>query len=106
MIESKSLDSVAWQPTPLGGRSRMLRNVPELRLVNLLLACGEEVASHLAPVEVVFVVRNGRGTIVVDGTSQLVSKDSYLVCPRDRERSILADQGEDLDLLVIRCPNL
>lgn len=106
MIESRSIQSIAWEPTPLGGQSRMLREVPELRLVNLYVPCGEEVLLHRAPVEVVFLVREGSGTVIVEGVPYLVAKDSYLVCPADKERSILADQGVDLDLLVIRCPNL
>lgn len=94
------------QATPLGGYSRMLRDVPELRLVNLVVPAGQVVSSHLAPVDVVFFALDGCGSLVVEDTTVSIAKGAYLVCPAHARRSILADQGCDLELLVIRCPNL
>ena len=84
----------------------MLRDVPELRLVNLIVPAGQVISCHQAPVDVVFYALDGCGTLVVDEKTVSIAKGAYLVCPAHAGRSIQADQNCDLELLVIRCPNL
>lgn len=90
--------------TPLGGKARQLVERSELRLVNLILEAGETVDRHSAPVEVVFLVLEGSGSISAGEDRVAVEKGQFLCCPPGIMRSIKAGR-EGLSLLVIRAPN-
>lgn len=62
-MEAAYLTEVELALTPFGGKARQLVERPELRLVNLILEAGETVDRHSAPVEVVFLVLEGSGSI-------------------------------------------
>ncbi|CFX22429.1 RmlC-like jelly roll fold [Syntrophomonas zehnderi OL-4] len=92
------------ETVPLGGYARTLIDNPQLRLVNLILNAGDEVLSHSAPVEVVFIVLKDSATVYIDDKQYSISEGQMLVCPPNTNRSIKAhDNG--LSLLVIRAPN-
>ncbi|MGE5391103.1 MAG: cupin domain-containing protein [Deltaproteobacteria bacterium] len=93
------------KPTPLGGMARTLANRPELRLVVLRVPAGEKVAEHTAPVEVIFLALAGQGTIYAGSESTTITAGEVICCPAGIIRSLTADD-EDLELLVIRAPNL
>jgi len=94
------------EATPLGGNARLLISNPQLRLVNLILSPGERVLSHTAPVEVVFLVMEGQGSVIVANEKHEIMKGQIFTCPPDLERELVADSGSTLNLLVIRAPNL
>ncbi|HWP98334.1 MAG TPA: cupin domain-containing protein [Syntrophomonadaceae bacterium] len=104
-METTYWDEMPLVATPLGGRARQLVFTPNLRLVNLVLSAQEEVESHNAPVEVVFLVLSGKGRVFVDQDSVEVEAGQMLRCPPEAMRRIEAGQ-EGLNLLVIRAPNL
>jgi quercetin dioxygenase-like cupin family protein len=105
-VNNKYIDELPLAPTPLGGNSRLLVSNPQLRLVNLLVAPGERVLSHTAPVEVVFLVMEGQGSVIVANEKHEIMQGQFFTCPADLEREIAADSGTALNLLVIRAPNL
>ncbi len=90
--------------TPLGGRARQLVDNPDVRIVNLELKPGEEVKSHLAPVDVVFIVISGTGQVKLEDDFLELLEGQMLVCPTGLERSIQAGD-EGLNLIVVRAPN-
>lgn len=100
------IKEVPLEATPLGGNARLLVSNPNLRLVNLVVAPGERVASHTAPVEVVFLVMEGQGSVIVANEKHELLPGQMFTCPADLEREIAADSGTALSLLVIRAPNL
>ena len=100
------LKEIPLEATPLGGNARLLVSNPHLRLVNLILSPGEKVRSHSAPVEVVFVVMEGQGSVIVAHEKHEIMPGQIFTCPADLERELSADSGTALNLLVIRTPNL
>lgn len=90
--------------TPLGGWARTLVERPDLRLVMLRVPAGEQVAEHTAPVEVVFVVLAGSGTVLADGQTAVLAAGEMLSCPAGIPRSLAAGSA-GWELLVIRAPN-
>lgn len=103
-MEARYLNQMEPAPTPLGGKARQLVDRLELRLVNLLLEAGETVAEHSAPVEVVFLVLEGAGSISAGEDRVAVEKGQFLTCPAGIMRSVEAGR-EGLNLLVVRAPN-
>ncbi|MEQ8175896.1 MAG: cupin domain-containing protein [Syntrophomonadaceae bacterium] len=103
-MEAMNLTKLDLAPTPLGGKARQLVDRLELRLVNLILEAGETVDKHSAPVEVVFLVLEGYGTISAGENRVLVEKGQFLCCPPGIMRSVAAGP-EGLSLLVVRAPN-
>lgn len=91
--------------TPLGGYARTLVNQPHLRLVNLQLDAGEKVLEHTVPVEVVFLILAGHGTVLIEAEAYEVSAGQMLICPSNCSRSLQAADDERLSLLVVRAPN-
>lgn len=102
----QDLKDISLEATPLGGDARMLVNNSNLRLVNLIITAGEQVHEHTAPVEVVFLVLEGSGSVQIDKQIYKISAGQMLICPTDCNRSITADNDENLNLLVVRAPNM
>jgi quercetin dioxygenase-like cupin family protein len=105
-MDNTFVKDIPLDPTPLGGNARILISKPELRLVNLIISPGERVASHTAPVEVVFLVMEGKGTVIVANEKHEIVQGQFFTCPADLEREIVADSATALSLMVIRAPNL
>jgi quercetin dioxygenase-like cupin family protein len=105
-VNNTFMEDIPLEATPLGGNARLLISNPQLRLVNLILSPGERVLSHTAPVEVVFLVMEGQGSVIVGNEKHEINQGQMFTCPADLEREIIADAGTALKLLVIRAPNL
>lgn len=103
-MEARTLTDLQPEPTPLGGKARKLVDRAELRLVNLLLEPGETVEKHSAPVEVVFLVLEGSGSILAGETWVTVARGQFLACPGGLIRSVKAGH-EGMSILVARAPN-
>ena len=104
-LRKETINHLPAESTPLGGAARRLVDKPELRLVNLELKPGEVVKSHLAPVEVVFIVLAGSGQVLVENETHSLAAGEMLVCPAGTNRSLRADIDQGLNLLVVRAPN-
>jgi quercetin dioxygenase-like cupin family protein len=105
-VDSIFIKEVPLEATALGGNARLLVMNPNLRLVNLIVSAGDRVSSHTAPVDVVFLVMEGRGSVIVANEKHEIMQGQIFTCPSDLDREIMADSGTDLSLLVIRAPNL
>jgi len=105
-VDNVFIRDIPLEATPLGGNACLLVSNPHLRLVNLILSAGERVLSHSAPVEVVFVVMEGQGSVIVAHEKHEIMQGQIFTCPADMERELVADSGTTLNLLVIRTPNL
>lgn len=104
-MDKTLLAKVEEKPTPLGGLARTLVDKPDLRLVLLRVPAGTRVAEHNAPVEVVFLVTSGSGVIHTDAGETPIMAGEMLACPAGIPRAISANDA-DLELLVVRAPNL
>jgi len=100
-----AIDELPLQPTPLGGKARIMVDKPEVKLVNLVLDAGDLVQSHDAPVDVIFIVLEGRGSMLVEHDHIEVENGQLVTVPAGLSRQIVADKDEGLSLLVVRSPN-
>lgn len=105
-MEILTISEIEPSPTPLGGKARILVDNPELKMVNLIIDPGQRVNTHAAPVDVVFIVLDGKGQVTVEDEEIEVVSGQMLVCPAGTLRSIDAAADGGLNLLVVRCPNL
>ena len=99
------MEEVPLQPTPLGGKARIIIEKPEVKLVNLVLEAGDKVLAHDAPVDVIFIVHEGRGSMLVEKENVLIEAGQVVMVPAGLSRQINADKDEGIELLVVRSPN-
>jgi len=104
-MDKTLISQVIEVPTPLGGMARTLVDQPDLRVVVLRVPAGTGVAEHSAPVEVVFLALSGYGAIHAGSMEASIMAGEMLSCPAGIIRTISANEV-DLELLVIRAPNL
>lgn len=102
--QGRYISDLPLEAVPLGGNARTLINNQQLRLVNLILKAKEEVLSHSAPVEVVFIVITGSATVCIEENQYNISEGQMLVCPANTNRSLKAS-ADGVSLLVVRAPN-
>jgi quercetin dioxygenase-like cupin family protein len=82
-VDIITITDLALQPTPLGGQSRILFDKPEVRVVNLVLADGERVAAHEAPVDVVFLVLNGSASLTAGPQRSVIGAAKWCFARRE-----------------------
>lgn len=99
------LSDLPLKSTPLGGGARVLLENEHVRVVNLILQPGEEVASHYAEAEVLFIGLEGAGILQLQGQSIVITAGSMAVCPAGLSRSVSASPDQSISLLVVRSPN-
>ena len=99
------MEEMPLQPTPLGGKARIIIEKPEVKLVNLVVEAGDKVLAHDAPVDVIFIVLEGRGSMLVEKENVLIEAGQVAMVPAGLSRQINADKDEGLKLLVVRSPN-
>lgn len=97
--------NIPLQPTPLGGKARILLENEHVKVVNLVLQPGEQVASHPAEADALFIAIHGTGTLQAGNESISMVKGSMLACPAGIPRSIIAGENEGLEFLVVRYPH-
>lgn len=99
------MEAVDTTTTPRGVRARQLVNSPAVQVMNLLMKAGEGVPFHITPVDVLFYVVRGKGTVLIGEESAQVEETDIVVSPRDIPHALQADQGDEFQVLVIKTPN-
>ncbi|HZK87229.1 MAG TPA: cupin domain-containing protein [Syntrophomonas sp.] len=91
--------------TGWGVKGKPLVDLPDLGITNLLLEPGEKVPSHKTPVDVVFQVLEGQGTITIGQDSQLVEAGDLVISPAQIPHELEANQGCLFSVYVMKVPN-
>lgn len=99
-LAARPLMQTAW-----GIQGKMVIDLPDIGIINLILKPGESVPSHKTPVDVLFQVIEGEGTITVGEESAVVSAGDIVVSPAQIPHSLEATQGCLFSVYVMKVPN-
>lgn len=104
-MEVIRMEKVAMATTKRGVAGRKLVDTPAVHVMNLVLGPAEEVPVHTTPVDVLFYVVKGAGTIGVGDEDAAVGETDIVVSPKGIPHSVRADRGQEFQVLVIKTPN-
>jgi len=90
--------------TPRGVQGRKLLDKDGLTVMNLLLKPGEKVPSHKTPVNVLFHVVKGEGSIEVGDEKGWVKENDMVYSPKNIPHALNADKDNEFQVLVIKLP--
>ncbi|MGE5418216.1 MAG: cupin domain-containing protein [Acidobacteriota bacterium] len=91
--------------TPRGVQGRPLVDSPDVHLMNLVLAPSQKVPSHATPVDVLFHIIDGRGTITIGEETRQVSTGQIVISPAHVPHALEADLDSPFEVLVYKTPN-
>jgi quercetin dioxygenase-like cupin family protein len=104
-MEIVKMESLPTTKTPRGAQARFLVDRKDVHVVNIVMKAGEDVASHVTPVDVLFYVIKGRGVVEIGDETAEVSETDIIVSPKDIPHALKASLGSEFSVLVIRTPN-
>ena len=90
---------------PRGIKARSLVDLPDINIMNLLMAPGEKVPVHSTSVDVLFHITGGQGTITIGPETSQVNAGEIVVSPAGIPHALEASGDSVLKLLVIKTPN-
>lgn len=99
------ISEVPYRQTGWGVKGRPILDMPEVGIINLVLESGEKVPAHKTPVDVLFQIIEGKGTVTIGEESQVVEEGDIIVSPLQIPHALEADQGSRFSFLVIKTPN-
>lgn len=99
VIEIKSLEK---RNKNLGVNVKNIPSDLKAKSVNLLLDPGKELAMHVTPVDVIFYVIDGSGTVTVGEEKREVKKGDFIDSPANIPHGWLNNSNEELSVLVIK----
>lgn len=99
------VNELPYLQTAWGVKGRPVIDMPEIGIINLILEPGEKVPSHKTPVDVLFQVAEGRGTVVIGEEGEVVEAGSFVVSPAQIPHALEADQGSVFSVYVMKVPN-
>ncbi|HEX3012601.1 MAG TPA: cupin domain-containing protein, partial [Syntrophomonadaceae bacterium] len=67
---------------------------------------GEQVPSHKTPVDVLFQIIDGKGTVTIGEESQVVEASDIIVSPAQIPHALEASQGCLFSVYVMKVPNM
>lgn len=95
-----TLDTAEKVPFNLDGR-KMFTN-EKVELVHLALKPGDEIAMHANPVDVIFFILEGNGTIVFEDDSINVEPNSSVFIEKDKQRGMRNSSEATFRVLVCK----
>jgi mannose-6-phosphate isomerase-like protein (cupin superfamily) len=95
-----TLESALKVPFNLDGRK--MYTGEKVEVVHLSLKPGEEIALHANPIDVVFFILEGNGTILFEGESFNVAANSAIYIEKDKQRGMRNSGEEVFRVLVIK----
>lgn len=104
-MEVIKVGEVPYMQTGWGVKGKPIVDLPEVGIINLVLEPGEKVPSHKTPVDVLFQVIEGKGTISVGEESQVVVLGDIIVSPAQIPHALEATEGALFSVYVIKVPN-
>lgn len=101
-----NMEDIEGQINKRGVESKQLLKHDDAQIINLILKPGDEVPPHSVPVNVLFYVVSGSGTIQIGEDEEVVEEKDIVPCPPETEMSLSADQGEEFSVLNVKTPSL
>lgn len=103
------MKKVKWQDVeakqnPHGIDARMLYDSEHAQIVHITLKPGERLKRHITPVDVVFYVLEGKGTVEIGDEREEVEKDTLIESPAKIPHCWYNEGNETLRVLVIKMP--
>ncbi len=84
--------------------TRKLYNKPEANVIHLTLQPGEKLLRHITPVDVIFYVIEGNGTVEIGEEKKEVDADTLIESPADIVHCWYNTSKSILRILVIKTP--
>lgn len=105
MMKVIKVNGLPYTQTGWGVKGKPIVDMPEVGIINLALEPGEKVPSHKTPVNVLFQVLEGKGTVTVGEDTQVVEPGDIVVSPAQIPHALEANQGCLFYVYVIKTPN-
>ncbi len=99
------VNELPYMKTGWGVKGKPIIDMPEIGIVNLCLEPGEIVPSHKTPVDVLFQIIEGNGSITIGEETQVVESGNIVVSPAEIPHALEADQGSTFSVYVMKVPN-
>lgn len=99
------VNELPFKKTGWGIKGKPIIDMPEIGIINLVMEPGEKVPSHKTPVNVLFQVIEGKGTITIGDETQIVEAGNIVVSPLQVPHALEANQGCVFSVYVIKTPN-
>lgn len=104
-MEVVRINEVPLKATPRGIKGRHLVDLPAASIMNLVLEPGEKVPLHKTPVDVLFHVIAGEGSVTIGEETAAVAAGEIIISPKKIPHALEADVGKTFSVLVIKTPN-
>jgi len=91
--------------TPRGIKARSLVDLPDVNVMNLVLAPSEKVPVHTTSVDVLFHIIGGQGTVTIGSDTAQVNDGEIVVSPAGIPHALEASGDSVFNVLVIKTPN-
>lgn len=104
-MEVIKVAALPFMQTGWGVKGKPIVDMPEVGIINLVLEPGEKVPSHKTPVDVLFQVVEGKGTLTIGEESQVVESGDIIVSPAQIPHALEANQGCLFSFYVMKVPN-
>jgi len=91
--------------TGWGVKGKQVVDLPDVGIINLILEPGEKVPAHKTPVDVLFQVLEGRGTVTVGEESRIAEAGDIVISPAQIPHGLAADQESRFSFYVMKVPN-
>lgn len=104
-MEVIKVAAMPYMQTGWGVKGKPIVDMPEVGIINLVLEPGEKIPSHKTPVDVLFQVIEGKGTITIGEESQVVESGDIIVSPVQIPHALEASQGCLFSVYVMKVPN-
>ena len=104
-MEVIKVNALPYMQTGWGVKGKAIVDMPEVGIINLVLEPGEKVPSHKTPVDVLFQVIEGSGTISIGEESQVVESGDIIVSPAQIPHALEASAGCLFSVYVMKVPN-
>jgi len=104
-MEVIKVAALPYMQTGWGVKGRPVIDMPEVGIINLVLEKGEKVPSHKTPVDVLFQIIEGKGTVAIGEESQVVEAGDIVVSPAHIPHALEANQDCLFSVYVMKVPN-
>lgn len=91
-------------PNPHNVDARKLFENPHAVVVMITLKPGESLKRHITPVDVIFYVLEGRGTVEIGSERATIGRDTLIESPARIPHRWINEGDEDFRVLVIKVP--
>lgn len=104
-MEVIKVSVLPFMQTGWGVKGKPVIDRPEVGIINLVLEPGEKVPSHKTPVDVLFQIMEGKGTVTIGDESRIVEAGEFVVSPAQIPHALEANEGCLFSVYVMKVPN-